>query len=295
MIASCSSTKTTLTKQASSSTLQNDILNFSKKHIGKPYKYAAKGPNSFDCSGFTSYVLKKFGYNLHSSSAGQDRQLPTIAKKENLSIGDLVFFEGSRKNGVVGHVGIVTETFKNGEFRFIHASTSDGVIISSSTEPYYSSRYLRGGKIIEVNNQTSIQLSQTPINQSNIKEVTPTKISTTINNNRTIDKHQPEIHVQTNHSKNPPHIVHNSQYRNESNQNEDNGTTYEMKSDIVLREDEMDAVIKSKSHTVIFGETLFSISRKYACTIEQIKKWNPQLSSTLKAGEILQIFVLSTF
>ena len=72
-----------------------------------------------------------------------------LAKKEDLAIGDLVFFEGRSRNGRVGHVGIVTEIYPNNNFKFIHSSTTNGVIISSSTEPYYSSRYLRGGRVIE--------------------------------------------------------------------------------------------------------------------------------------------------
>lgn len=291
ILASCSSSKTALTKQTDSSTLQNDILNFSKKHIGKPYRYAGKGPNSFDCSGFTSYVFKKFGYNLHSSSAGQDRQLPTITKKENLSIGDLVFFEGSRKNGAVGHVGIVTETFDNGEFKFIHASISDGVIISSSTEPYYSSRYLRGGKIIDGNNRPTKLYSQSSSNQPKVKEVTPTKINFQKNEIRKTEKSQPEIHVQSSPSKNPPLTIQNSQNKDKNSQTKNNSNVYEINSDIVLREEEQDIAFIPKTHTVISGETLFSISRKYGCTIEQIKKWNPQLDSTLRAGEKLRIFI----
>ena len=62
---------------------------------------------------------------------------------------DLVFFEGQKRNGKVGHVGIVTEIGSGGEFKFIHASTNNGVIISASTEPYYASRYLRGGRVLK--------------------------------------------------------------------------------------------------------------------------------------------------
>ena len=148
LLVSCGTRKFNSSTDFNIIALQNDILSFSKEYLGKPYKYAGKGPNSFDCSGFTSFVFKNFGYKLNPSSAGQDRQVPTIAKKEDLSIGDLVFFEGSRRNGIVGHVGIVTEIISNGEFRFIHASTSGGVIISASTEPYYAIRYLRGGRVI---------------------------------------------------------------------------------------------------------------------------------------------------
>ena len=58
-------------------------------------------------------------------------------KKEDLDWRSC-FLEGRRRNGHVGHVGIVTEINPN-NFKFIHSSTTSGVIISSSTEPYYSS------------------------------------------------------------------------------------------------------------------------------------------------------------
>lgn len=60
---------------------------------------------------------------------------------------------------------------------------------------------------------------------------------------------------------------------------------------MVLREEE-NAIISSqpKNHTVQMGETLFSISRQYGCTVEQLKIWNPQLKSILKPGEALLIY-----
>jgi len=150
LLASCGAGRNTVsTRKESASSLQNELIGYSRKFIGKPYRYAGKGPGSFDCSGFTSFVFRKFGYKLNSSSGGQERQFPAIRRREDLQKGDLVFFEGRRGDGIVGHVGIVTETRRDGTFRFIHASTNFGVIVSSSTEPYYASRYLRGGRVLE--------------------------------------------------------------------------------------------------------------------------------------------------
>ena len=42
----------------------DEVINEAKKHIGKPYVWGASGPNSFDCSGFVSYVLKQTGLSL---------------------------------------------------------------------------------------------------------------------------------------------------------------------------------------------------------------------------------------
>lgn len=148
-ITSCTTTKHGMSGDMSTKTLQKEIVDYGLRYLGKPYRYGGKGPKYFDCSGFTSFVFKKFGYNLGSSSASQDRQFTSIKSKKRLKKGDLVFFEGYKRNGRVGHVGIVVKVKSNGDFSFIHAATKGGVIISKSTEPYYSSRYLRGGRVIK--------------------------------------------------------------------------------------------------------------------------------------------------
>ena len=135
LLTGCGSKKSAVSHTAT--TEQHEVVEYGKQYLNKPYRYAGKGPNSFDCSGYTSFVFRKFGYKLNSSSAGQARQGKAINNRGELEIGDLVFFEGNRRNGRVGHVGIVNEIAENGRFTFIHSSTSNGIIISSSEEPYY--------------------------------------------------------------------------------------------------------------------------------------------------------------
>ncbi|MFA7493258.1 MAG: NlpC/P60 family protein [Proteiniphilum sp.] len=297
-LASCGAGKTTVSSSKTPTSLQDDIIQYGRQYLGKPYRYAGKGPNSFDCSGYTSFVFRKFGYRLDSSSAGQDRQVQTIARREDLRSGDLVFFEGNRKNGSVGHVGIVTEAFSNGHFKFIHSSTTSGVIISSSTEPYYASRYLRGGRILEENasyvtrrNPSAGKKQLATINkepaQPAIPEVTPSRTNEAITTIGQAENHpgkESVILVQTDPQKNPP-LASTTNGRGEGKD------LSRVKSDMVLREEE-NAIISSqpKNHTVQMGETLFSISRQYGCTVEQLKIWNPQLKSILKPGEALLIY-----
>ena len=147
LLASCGSKKSAVSHQTKA--VQHDVVEYGKKYLNTPYRYAGTGPSSFDCSGYTSFVFRKFGYNLNPSSAGQARQGDAINSTSDLEVGDVVFFEGNSRNGRVGHVGIVSDIRKGGRFKFIHASTSNGVIISSSEEPYYSARYLRGGRVIK--------------------------------------------------------------------------------------------------------------------------------------------------
>jgi LysM repeat protein len=270
LLASCGAGRTGLSRKSTATPLQKDVLDFSKKYLGKPYRYAGKGPNSFDCSGFTSFVFKEFGFRLNSSSAGQDKQFPSITQKEKLNKGDLVFFEGSRRNGRVGHVGIVTETFPNGEFRFIHASTTSGVIISESTEPYYASRYIRGGRVLEENSFTEVK-KQT---RSESIELTPKPLTPAI-----------VIVTQTDQSKNPELLNQQSRER----RREQKETVPVVKSDVLLPKETAIVPPPTETHIVQPGETLYSISKKYSCSVEQIKKWNPHLDSILKAGEKLNI------
>lgn len=128
--------------------LLNDLISEAGTHIGKRYSRGSKGPKAFDCSGFSGYVYRQFGYSLGASSRDQWTQGETV-DRSNLRKGDLVFFTGRNSKGGVGHVGIVTEADGKGNFKFIHASTSHGVIISNCNEPYYAARYVGSKRIID--------------------------------------------------------------------------------------------------------------------------------------------------
>ncbi len=133
---------------AATSAMLNDLISEARTHMGKRYRSGGKGPNAFDCSGFSSYVFRQFGYTLGASSGDQYRQGEKVDLK-NLRIGDLVFFTGrNSKSGRVGHVGIVVSADnEKGTFKFIHASTSQGIKIDSNTG-YYDGRYLGARRII---------------------------------------------------------------------------------------------------------------------------------------------------
>jgi cell wall-associated NlpC family hydrolase len=75
---------------------------------GKPYRYGAAGPNAFDCSGLTTYVLKKQGVKLPRTAAAQYRHTKPISHMK-AKVGDLVFFYNS--HGVY-HVGILASKMK---------------------------------------------------------------------------------------------------------------------------------------------------------------------------------------
>lgn len=120
---------------------RQDIINYAMKYLGTPYKYGGNTPSGFDCSGFTQYVFKNFGYSLSRSSSAQINDGEKIMT-EDLLPGDLVFF--SRSGYAVGHVGIYI-----GDNQFIHStSPGDVVKISSLSETYYASRYVGARRIL---------------------------------------------------------------------------------------------------------------------------------------------------
>ena len=129
-------------------TLVDDLLKEAATHIGKKYVWGSKGPSTFDCSGFTGYVYKQFGFKIGACSRDQYKTGTPVDVK-HLRKGDLVFFTSRRSGSAVGHVGIVWEANnETGQFKFIHASTKSGVRISDF-EGYYVKRYVGAKRVIE--------------------------------------------------------------------------------------------------------------------------------------------------
>ena len=124
-------------------TLGDQVVAYARTFLGTPYKLGASGPRLFDCSGFTRYVYRHFGYEMTQYTGAQFQEGREVASFADLQKGDLVFFgqRGSVRN--IGHVGIVVSVDEErGSFRFIHASSSGGVIESESTQSYYLMRYI---------------------------------------------------------------------------------------------------------------------------------------------------------
>lgn len=129
-----------------SANMLDDILKEGAKHLGKRYVHGAKGPNQFDCSGFTSYVYKQFGYSISPGSRLQYTQGVPVARNE-LRKGDLVFFTSRSSGNNVGHVGIVVSADnEKGTFKFIHASVKG--VRYNDFEGYYVPRYVGARRII---------------------------------------------------------------------------------------------------------------------------------------------------
>lgn len=125
------------------------LVALAKEYLGTPYRFGGRTPKAFDCAGFALFVYKHFGHELPGWSGAQARLGVEVSDTRNLQTGDLVFFGGRHQTKVVGHTGIVVDADpETGVFRFIHASTGAGVIISRSTEEYYKKRYITARRIL---------------------------------------------------------------------------------------------------------------------------------------------------
>ncbi len=122
------------------------LLKDARKYLGAPYNFGGISSSGFDCSGFTLTVFEQNSFKLPRRSADQAAVGNTIDIK-NVKPGDLLFFAtagGSR----ISHVGIVHDIGEDGEVKFIHASTSKGVIISSLNEKYWNKAYLHATRVL---------------------------------------------------------------------------------------------------------------------------------------------------
>ncbi|MDR2388659.1 MAG: C40 family peptidase [Tannerellaceae bacterium] len=112
--------------------------------MGTPYRFGGNSSRGVDCSGFVSILYREvYGVRLSASSADLLKHHCKRVRRSGLKEGDLVFFRtggGNRK--IPNHVGIYLKNNK-----FIHASTSRGVILSNLSEPYYLRTWITGGRV----------------------------------------------------------------------------------------------------------------------------------------------------
>lgn len=121
------------------------LYNEGARWLGVPHKLGGLTKRGVDCSGFVTIVYREvYGKRLSRSSADMLKHNCKKVSRGKLKEGDLVFFKTSRggKRKTPNHVGIY---LKNG--RFIHTSTSKGVVVSRLSEPYYTRTWLTGGRV----------------------------------------------------------------------------------------------------------------------------------------------------
>lgn len=272
-------------------------------HLGKPYIRGCKGPNGFDCSGFTGYVYSRFGFTLGASSSDQWLQGVRIAT-ENVHKGDLVFFTGRNARGGIGHVGMVVDVDpKNHSFKFIHAASS-GISIDRYPDAYYYSRRYKGLRRIvsydddpqrltpdtfayDFNVRPASLSSSQPANNRLIMNESTGKQIHIVKAGETVYSIAQKYGLGTGELRRWNHLSTKSQIR--AGQKlivglQKDPQEYLKEADEQINTHENDLVI-----TVKEGQTIYDISQNYNCTVKQLREWNHINGTQLTAGQSLRI------
>jgi cell wall-associated NlpC family hydrolase len=110
------------------------------KWKGTPHRLGGNSRKGIDCSGFVSQLYKNlFNIRLPRSTRGQ-AQVGTPVSRIQIRAGDLVFFLPPRKGR---HVGIYL-----GRGEFVHASSTNGVMISNMTNSYWRKCYWKARRVL---------------------------------------------------------------------------------------------------------------------------------------------------
>lgn len=122
------------------------VISNAKDYLGTKYKYGGTSKHGMDCSGL-----------IYTSFLEEDISLPRISRDMSLqgrrlhlnevSKGDLLFFQTNKNRNVINHVGLVIDVIPD-QILFIHSTTSRGVIISSLSESYWYHNFVMARRIL---------------------------------------------------------------------------------------------------------------------------------------------------
>ena len=138
-------------KDSEFSTVKEKMLMEIIKYLNTPYKFGGNSKDGIDCSAFTQKVYSDcVSISLLRTAQDQYNEGSPVQDIDELKFGDLVFFD-TRRNVKPGHVGIYL-----GDNLFAHASSKQGVTVSSLTNTYYSQRFMGGRRIEELYGSNSL-------------------------------------------------------------------------------------------------------------------------------------------
>lgn len=124
----------------------DDIIETALKYTGVRYKYGGITKRGMDCSGLLYVSFTTHDIDIPRVSHMIAKEAETI-DIEKVVRGDLLFFKTNRRGKRINHVGLVV-AIEGGDIRFIHSTTSRGVIVSSLEEGYWNSAFVRAARIL---------------------------------------------------------------------------------------------------------------------------------------------------
>jgi cell wall-associated NlpC family hydrolase len=118
------------------------VIETARSFTGTPYRWGGTTRVGMDCSGLLCTSFQSINVTLPRTSEEQSRYGKDVRVK-NLKEGDLVFFGANKNSREITHVGMVTEVISDNEVKFIHASTSLGVIENNFFAEHYQKIFIK--------------------------------------------------------------------------------------------------------------------------------------------------------
>lgn len=146
LMSSCSSSKKVIKNRNTSTSKADKIVANALKYKGVRYKFGGTTKRGMDCSGVLYVAFGKENVPLPRVS----RDMAKRGKKISLSKarkGDLLFFKTRKRYRNINHVGLIVSV-KNGQIRFIHSTSSRGVIVSSLSQKYWKKAFVKATSIL---------------------------------------------------------------------------------------------------------------------------------------------------
>jgi cell wall-associated NlpC family hydrolase len=139
--------RTTASAAAPASRRASKVIREAQRYKGTKYQWGGTSKRGIDCSGLMQVSFRKGGVDLPRVSRDQYKAGEPI-KRKDVRPGDMIFFSYKRGKRIT-HAGLVVEVLANGDIKFIHASSSAGVIESTLSEDYWKKRYTAACRVLD--------------------------------------------------------------------------------------------------------------------------------------------------
>ncbi len=125
----------------------DQVILQAKGYMGVPYVYGGSSKSGIDCSGLIYNCYKTIGVKLPRTAKAQSK-IGSSKSWDSIRPGDIVYFKFKQKGEKWYHTGMITYAEKD-KIKFIHASTSRGVVEDDLLTDYYSKNVKKFRRVIK--------------------------------------------------------------------------------------------------------------------------------------------------